>query len=267
MARRALRDPWLVALCGSAAAYAVYQFLRPERYSRAKALDALPANVVKGATALLPEDLRVLIVDGLRAQGGPAFAIAGLLLALLAAAAGLLAWSSRPWRFALVAIAIELGLPMLAAGFVQRYACFAAAIAAVGLALWVAPGGAARRVAVLALIVLWARDSIVDALDFRALAQRIPEWIEGLREQRQRAGAGVPIAIVDPPDMYGREEDIPLFNWGLDLALRAHHVEGPWLFWRTRRYRTSTFVELVGEGRIAAARRSGVPLLYEWPDP
>jgi hypothetical protein len=266
-AARALRDPWLLGLLASAAAYAVYQFLRPQRYQHAKSLDALPANVVKATTSLLPEGLRALIVEGFRAQAGWPFAVAGALLALLCAATCLLAIRSRPLRYALAAVAVELALPVVSAGFVQRYAYLASAIAAVGLALWAGRGGLARGAAVLLLAAWWASDSIADARDFRELGRRIPAWFEDLRERREQAGPGVPIAIVNPPDMYGAEEDIPLFNWGLDRALAAHAVEGPWVYWRTRGYRTSTFVELVDEQRIAEARSSGSPLLYEWPAP
>jgi hypothetical protein len=86
------------------------------------------------------------------------------------------------------------------------------------------------------------------------------EW----RELRAEAGPDEPIAIVNPTDMYGAEEDIPLFNWGLDYMLVAHGVTGPWLLWRTHDFHTSTNVELVDPTRIDAARRAGTPRLYDF---
>ncbi|MDZ4772803.1 MAG: hypothetical protein SGI72_06665 [Planctomycetota bacterium] len=263
--RNALRDPWLVAFFAASVAYVLYLFLRPSRHHQAKSFDALPANVVKASTALLPEDLRVLIVEGFRAHGGTAFVVAGIVSALLAAGAMYLAWRSRTARFVLFACAIELGLPALGTGFVQRYAYCASALVAIGLGMWISKRGTiAVWIAVLALTSLWAKDLLVDAGDFRALGRRIPAWIEEVREVREKTAANVPIAIVNPPDMFGAERDIPLFNWGLDYMLDAHRVGGPKLFWRTRDFHTSTNVERVDPARVDEARRTGIPRVYEF---
>lgn len=278
-----LSDPWILAFFALGLAYVAYLFLRPSRHHRAKSFDALPANVVKAATALCPEDLRTLIVEGFRAQAGLAFVVAGVLFALLALGTIVLWTRSRTARFVLAVVALELGLPALSTGFVQRYAYFASASVAIGLALWVtghvnaprgesaregtdrdasARGPAARWIVVLVLGGLWARDALVDAHDYRKLGQRIPAWFEDLRAHRARVGDAAPIAIVDPPDMCGAEGDVPVFNWGLDHALEAHQIRGPWLLWRTRDYRTSSNVEHVDTERVRAAGEAGVPAIH-----
>jgi hypothetical protein len=263
--RTAVRDPWLCAFFAAAIAYGAYLFLRPSRHHQVKSPDALPANVVKAATALIPEDLRTLIIDGFRTHGGAPFVIAAVLLLCLASAALYCAWRSRCARFVLLAVAVELGLPALGTGFVQRYAYFASALVAIGLAVWITKrGSVVRWILLFWLAGMWFRDSFVDASDFRTLGRRIPHWIQEWRELRANAGLGVRIAIVNPIDMYGAERDIPLFNWGLDYMLEAHRVSGPWLLWRTHDYHTSTNVELVDEARVEAARRAGVPRLYEF---
>jgi hypothetical protein len=264
--RAAARDPWLCAFFVASLLYVVYLFLRPERHHGAKSLDSLPANLVKATTALLPEDLRTLIVDGFRTHGGASFVLAAVLFAGLVIAALYCAWRSRCARFVLFAVAVELFLPALGAGFVQRYAYFASALVAIGLAVWIVNrGGAARWIILFWLGGMWFRDAWADARDFHTLGHRIPRWIQDWRDARAEVGAGVPIAIVNPTDMYGAEADIPLFNWGLDYMLAAHHVPGPWLLWRTHPYHTSTNVELVDEARVLAARRANSPILYEFP--
>jgi hypothetical protein len=259
------RDPWLAAFFALALVYVGYLFLRPERHHQAKSFDALPANVVKASTALLPEDLRTLIIDGFRAGGGAPFVLAAVLFAALGCVAVYAAWRTRCSRFVLAAVAVELGLPALGTGFVQRYAYFASALVAIGLAVWiVGRGGAVRWIVLFWIAGLWVRDSIVDASDFRTLGRRVPRWMQEWRELRAEAGPDEPIAIVNPTDMYGAEEDIPLFNWGLDYMLVAHGVTGPWLLWRTHDFHTSTNVELVDPTRIDAARRAGTPRLYDF---
>ncbi|MBL8860330.1 MAG: hypothetical protein JNL28_17605 [Planctomycetes bacterium] len=264
--RTALRDPWIVAFCACATAYVVYLFLRPTRHHQAKDLDALPANVVKATTALLPQDLRTMIVEGFRGTGGAAGStLAWVLFACIALGALALFRRSRTARFVLSACALELGLPALGTGFVQRYAIFASALVALGLGLWIARhGGVWRGVLVLLLGMTWTRDSVVDAGDFKQIGERIPVWTADLRRLREATGPNIGVAIVNPPDMWGAEADIPLFNWGLDFMLEARHIPGPWLLWRTVPYRTSSVVELVDESRLEAARRTGVPRLYEF---
>ena len=268
---RRWRDRWFATLAALTAVYVVHlAFLRPERHHQLKSLAALPANFVKAALSLAPEFVRVPAVDGLRGEPGSWPFLAGALIVLAAVTfAGYVFTRNAFARFIVVAIAIELALPMIGAGFVQRYAYLASAYAAIGVARWYAsaPRGV-REAAVLALGLCWAFDTQVDRADVREAGLAARRLVATAREQRAVIGPGVPIAIVDASDMAGTEEDIPLFNWGADFMLAAHQVDGPWLFWRTRAFRTSTNFEFVDAARIEEARRTGSPrLLFVTPNP
>jgi hypothetical protein len=263
--RRALRDPWILALFALAFVYFVQLFLRPQRHHHAKALDALPANVVKAALALVPEWIRVPAVDGLRGQLGPAgYALGGGAVLVVALAALWILRRSAFGRFVVIAVGLELLLPVLGTGFAQRYAYFSSALVAIGLGVWSQLAATRKRALVVAAVTaVWGFDAFVDAFEYRA-AGREAEWIAArARDERAHAGPGAQIAIVDPPDMSGAERDVPTFNWGLDYFLEAHGADGPWLLWRTVPFATNTNVELVDRERIERARREGAPALIE----
>lgn len=260
---RAARDPWVLLLVATCAAHVVHLATRAQRHHRVKSLDALPANVVKAATSLLPEFARDGIVDGFRG-GGVGFVLAGLAFALLVAGVLLVAWRSRFGRFVLAVVACELGLAILGAGFVQRYAYLSSAFVALGLAAWSARGGRVRVALVLAVGVAWAHDAWVDARDLRA--------VRGLRDAvvaRVVAAQGperAPVVLVDPPDMIGAERDVPLFNWGLEIQLRALGVGGELVLTRTRAFATSSDVERVEPAWVEAERRAGARRVVDLSD-
>lgn len=283
---RALRDPWFLLLVATCALYVAHLATRTQRHHRVKSFDALPANVVKAATALLPEFARTWIVDGFRGQGMP-FALAGIAFALLAIAAAVIVFRSRRARFVLAVVACELGLAVLGAGFAQRYAYLSSAFVALGLVAWAARGrglgapaadetvaagtnptaarGAGARLAAVSLLgAVWAYDAWVDARDFRA--------VRGLRDtlfERVVAAQGpghATVVVLDPPDMIGAERDVPLFNWGLDYQLHAHGIGERVILWRTRPYATSSSVEAVDPDRLEATRRAGVPPVVDAAD-
>ncbi|MFO1012068.1 MAG: hypothetical protein U1F29_18565, partial [Planctomycetota bacterium] len=137
----ALKRPELALVVLAALLYVVYSaFLRPERHHGLKSLDSLPANVVKASLALVPELVRANVVEFLRAHpGAGGLAGAGLLFAVLGAlAAWILVRGNALARFALVAVALDLVLPVLSTGFTQRYAYFGSACAALALGAWAA---------------------------------------------------------------------------------------------------------------------------------
>jgi hypothetical protein len=260
-ARAALRDPFVRAACLLAVLHVVHlAFLRPQRHHGAKSLASLPANGVKAALSLAPEWLREIGVEGLRGHRGTAgwiAACAALLVVLLAFALALRRGGLL--RFAALSTALDLALPVVGAGFVQRYACLAAAFAALGLAA----ACATRRAAlpVLALALCWAADSATDALEIRRAGAVSLQVAADARAARARVGPGTAIAVVDLPDMAGAEEDVPWFNWGAALFLEAHGAAGPWVPWRTRAFRTTSDVELVDPARPARAGAAGTPVL------
>lgn len=259
----AARDPWIRVLIAITVAYVVALALRAGRHHQVKSLDALPANVAKASTALLPESVRTLVLDGFRGVEGSSAPLAYGALATLALVTLILALRSQRARFVAAACAVDMGLPVLGAGFEQRYAYFASALVAIALGTWIArSGGGLRMTAVLALVAWWGHDAYVDARDFRDLSRSVPELVTELRTLREREGSNTVIALVDPPDMVGAERDIPVFNWGFDFMLASNHVAGPWLYWRTHAFRTSTNVEFVEQADIERARAAGTPKLF-----
>lgn len=260
----ALRSPWFASLAVVTTLYVVHlAFLRPERHHQLKSLAALPANGVKAVLSLAPEFLRATAVDGLRtASGSASFVLGAALVITVLAFAVYVATRSGIARFIVAAIVVELALPTIGAGFAQRYAYLAAAFLAIGVARWCESAWHVVRPAIaISLGVCWAFDSYRDRVEVREAGQSAQRLVAIAREGRRINGPDVPIAIVDPPDMAGAEGDIPLFNWGVDYMLAAHDVAGPWLYWRTRAFRTTTNFELVDEARVETAKRAGTPRL------
>ncbi len=266
--RVAARDPWLRVLFAVTVLYGLYLVFRPQRYHELKSLLSLPAGIVKAATALLPEAVRVRVVDGFRDHDTDTLGlvVACVLFLALAAGALVLLRGSRIARFVLLACALDLGLAVVGAGFVQRYAYFSSALVAIGLGVWLARNPVILRGAlIVALGAWWGLDSAHDIRDMRATRRACDDLVREARDRRAALGAGVPIVILDPIDMTGSERDIPLFNWGLDFLLEAHGVAGPWPLWRTRPFSTSTNVELVDAETLRQARRTGSPPIVDMP--
>jgi hypothetical protein len=190
--------------------------------------------------------------------------IASALLLAMAAGVVVLAVRSRTARFVIAACVVDLGLAVIGAGFVQRYAYFSSALVAVGLGVWIGRRPGVVRGAVVAGLALgWAFDTAGDVREMRAMDDARRELVGSARAARAALGEGVEIAIVDPLDMTGSERDVPLFNWGLDFLLEAHGAHGPWLLWRTRDFATSTNVERVETERVEEARRTGTPPIVD----
>lgn len=248
--------------------------LRPERHHGLKALEALPANVVKAATSTFPELVRAPIVGFLRAHQDVLGAVAALALlaAIGALAIAILRRGSTIARFALGAVAIDLVLPTIGTGFNQRYAYLACALVAMALAEWAVTRRKPLPRVVAALAALgWAWDSFVDLREYREAGRIAAATLDAARRARAEAPERT-IVLLDVPDAWGSEGDVPLFNWGLPEALAREGIGatgGSWLFWRTRAFRTSTSVELVSEARVAeeVRRRELVVLRPRAGDP
>lgn len=263
----ALRMPELATLCIATLAYVTYlALLRPERHHGLKSLAALPANAVKASLALFPEVVRANTVELLRAHPGAVGLAAGvvLLLALGALAWCVLARGDRIARFAVLAVAIDLLLPTIGAGFVQRYAYLGMAFAALALGAWAARTD--RVPSLLFVIVVgcaWASDGLNDAREYADAGKRATRIVEAACALRARTPETVVVAIVDPPDVLGSERDVPVFNWGLAQALERAGCDRGFVLWRTRPYATSTDVELVTLERLRAAEARGEVVLVK----
>lgn len=268
--RRALFEPATIACVLAVLAHVVYlAFLRTQRHHGLKSLESLPANVVKAALSFAPEPLRELCIEGLRGGTGQLW----LSLAIVA----FLAWivllalaivRGRPAvRFAVLAIAVDLALPVIAAGFTQRYAYLSGGLAAIALVLASESWPARVRRAVLgAVFALWSIDTLVDCVEYRMAGSLQRRVLAELREERQRAGPGQVIAVIDLPDMAGNERDLPFFNWGQEECVRRAGIPGPWVFWRTRDFATSSDVPRVPPERLEHLRAEGVRALVFDPE-
>lgn len=256
----ALRDPFVLGACALGAFHLVHLlFFRPGRVHGAKDPAALPANFVKAALSLAPEFVRDIGVEGFRGNRGTiGLVAAGLVLALVAFVAVVLLRRGGVARFAIVAIAIDLGLAVMGAGFVQRYACMASAFAALGSTQWAfSRANRSGRVAIAILGIAWLYDSARDAVEIRR-AGRAAETLAA--EVRAAPGTGL-LAIVGVPDMIGAEADVPFFNWGGELFLRAQGVTRPVELLRVRAFRTNSDQTLVDADRIHELQSNGVEVL------
>jgi len=261
------RRPVLALQIALAASYVVYlAFLRPERHHGLKSLSSLPANLVKAASSTWPELARVPLVEGLRgADGTLAAVVAGLVLAGFCLWAARVVWSdSALARFAVLAVALDLALPALGAGFNQRYAYLSSAWIALALAGWAAASARGRVVACV-LGGAWAFDSLVDLGEYRAAGTHARRFVEQACAERARLDPARTLLLVDPVDVWGRERDIPVFNWGLPEALERAGCAGAWRFGRRGPYRTGTHVELVEQAELAREAERGVRILVRDP--
>lgn len=229
------KSPWLLAAAGSGIVYTVGMFLLFHgSYPRSSPL-AIASNLVRAAFALVPEALRYPAVEGLRGHAGAWGRLYGLLA--LAGVATAFVWA---WRRAdaivhvlLTLVVADLALHAVAAGFVIRYAPLAGALAGciVGLAIDRCASARARGLALAAAVGLglaWARDAWIDVEEYRSAGRVVEAVLEDASAKRAEVGSGPAIALVDLPYDHGREQDIPLFQWGTAWALERRGAPGPW---------------------------------------
>lgn len=221
---RAIFRPGIVLWCALAVGYVAYlQFFRDATGHGMKELASLPANFVRAELSLFPEPLRLLAVGGLRAGAGVPLAVGGTIcVGAFLVLARIFITGSGVARFALLAIGLELLLPVLTTGFASRYAYLAFAIAALGLGIAAARahawGNAQFFAGVIAL--LWAMDLGQECHEFRGATQAASAVLEVAREQQVQGGA---FALVDVPERWGREEEMQFFGLGLPKALELTH--------------------------------------------
>jgi hypothetical protein len=176
-------------------------------------------------------------------------------IGFVAVVAGMLLRRGGLARFAVIAVAIDLGLAVMGAGFVQRYACLASAFAALGLADWATTSANRPARFALALVgVLWFTDSFIDAMEIRAAGAAA----ESLAVQVRELDGDGPLAIVGVPGLIGAEADVPYFNWGGALFLGAYGVTRPLELLRERSFLTNSDQTLVDQAGLRALDAAGV---------
>ncbi|MBI5365015.1 MAG: hypothetical protein HZA53_17690, partial [Planctomycetes bacterium] len=165
-------------------------------------------------------------------------------------------------RFALIAVVLDLVLPTLGTGFNQRYAYLGSAFAALALAAWAARTAKPHVLLfVLALGGAWTFDSLTDAEEYAEAGRRATDLSIEACLKRAEAPANATVVLLDFSDVWGRERDIPVFNWGLAEALDRGGCGRAFVLWRTRAFATSTDVELVTPDRVRAAKASGAVVI------
>jgi len=244
---RGLRGPLLASLTAVSAGYVFYiSFLRDVRHHGPRPLDSLPANAVKGSLALVPEELRVLAVEALRGNAGSAGYLLGGSIVLGVVAFGIVCiLRGRPAsRFAALAIALDIGLHAATSGFDQRYAYFSSALLAVALGLAFCGGTRLARMLCFLVLPWWLVDQVHDVREYRAGGTTIEQVLETAGAERARLGPEAVITMVDLPEIWGRESDMPLLDWGFPQAMEARGG-GRWVLLRTRTFYKNTSAKLV----------------------
>lgn len=270
---RRLREPWLVALFVLALGYALaMSFLWAQRYPQSHPAAVL-ANFARASLALAPETVRHPAIEGLRQRMGTAgfvFGLATLAYAWLAYLVTLV--RARPLSRALfLAAGLDLLLPAVSVGFLVRYAQLAAALCGCAAGRVFDRLIAERRelsmrnAGLAILLVCWAYDTAFDVAEYRHAGVVLRRVLGQAAEARARLGPDVTIALVDLPENWGRERDIPLFNWGTRRALVLDGSPGPWDVLRTKPVMGSTEAELISPEALArlAEERPHAVLVYD----
>ena len=256
---RAIRSPLLLALTLLTAAYVFYMsFLREARHHGPRSLESLPANAVKGTLALVPEELRQLAVEALRGNLGAAGYLLGGVIVLLALLFGLrcLLRGSAVVRFVAICIAVDLGLHVLTAGFDQRYSYLSSAFLAVGLAVAAQGTGRTAKVLCVVLVPWWFANQARDIREYRAAGDAVHLVLDTASAERARLGPDAVITVVDLPEIWGSESDMPIFDWGFPQAMNARGG-GAWVLLRTSAFYKDTSAKLVT--REEAIRQLAAP--------
>lgn len=257
----AVRHPAIGLLVLGGVGYFVYVgALQQRSYHGIVQKGAIAANVAKATLSLAPEWLRLPALEGLRdAEDRAGFVGGALAVACLLAtwACGLVRGTGAV-RWLLVLVPLDLALPVLTTGFVGRYAHFAAAMVAIVLGVRFVRAGPAfpgrlQRLAIAGLGMAWAVDHVVDVRELREAGAVAGRLLADAAAAREAAPPGGTIVLVDAPDHMGSEDDIPVFNWGLEVALSRRGVPGPWRLLRVDPCWTTSDHTALGEEELARA--------------
>lgn len=280
---RRLKDPLLLGITLLVIVYLVYLVvLRDNRHTEVRSFAALPANLVKSSLCLFPEWYRQFVVEGLRGGGLGFLAAAGAFLVVPILVGVILCKGSLLARCLLSIIVLDLALPALTTGFVQRYAYLASAFLACGLGRWIETLGARSRVGAGAIFLLlatqWAYDSHRDIQEYREAGRVTTRLLQQALAAYEERAPEESIIVVNIPTCWGSENDLPLFNWGFGQALlqldqaqngagragsRLQRLE----LWRTRILYTNftnSDLRLVSEARLLGAIRNPSSRVLEY---
>jgi len=224
-------SPVLLASVAIVLGYVWWASGTPDQYRNVLQPGAIIANSLRGLVALMPDQLRSVAVEAARGQLGSAGTAVGWATIIVAAGtcSWLLAFGSSVWRFALLAGACDIGLAVATAGYSQRYAFLAAALSSVAVGRSITDAAGTRRgrwlkIGALLLGLAWYAESLRIVKEFQdAGAVAIT-----LLDQAERASAGLPegtpLVVANAPEVWGRDRDLMLFNWGFAAGLEMRGV-------------------------------------------
>jgi hypothetical protein len=267
---RALARPPVLLAFAVVAGYLLWSSGNADNYRSLREPGAIAANAARALLALWPSELREWLVAGLRGLHGTAGTVIGAVGALLIALATLALFvrGGAVWRFALLAGALDMGLAIVTAGYSQRYAYFAAALVAIALAdSWSRAPVPRRRVLAGAAVVLgacWLLESVRVVRELREAGTVVDNLLAQAVQAHAAWPAGRPFVVADLPDVWGREQDLPVFNWGFAPALRRCGVAQDVVQLRTTPARTSTAARLVQPAEVERLRREAAGSLLEY---
>ncbi len=257
------RVPAFWMLLAVVAAAAAWFTSVPDPHLVARPWGARAANVAWFATGLWPEAARLEVLDALRGSDGTAGALAAGAL-LLAFAFAALVWFARGGpvaRFAALAAAGDVLLPVSTAGFSLRYVLPAAAFVAIALAA--AATTAPRLAAVAAVGLAWLHDGVRGVAEFRAAAALSGRLVARAAAVRAAVPAQRMLFVVDAPFAHGPARDVPLANFGFAEAVAAAGAPGPITQLYSARQPAGTAARVVTPAAVAALRAREAVLEFD----
>lgn len=262
-ALRSLREPAVLAALLVAVLMLVWIVPAPGPRGGVRELGAIAANTARAMLFWLPELLRVGIVDSLRGSG--VHRIVGLLALVLIAARAVSQWrrGGALWRFALLVIAVDLGLTVVKTGFSMRYAMLPSAMLAIAIA-GVQIGWRARFVAFALVGALVVMENHTAVGEFVEAGRDADELLAAAQSMRSEIAPSQVLWIVDPPPDMGLDGDIPVWNWGLRQALRARGVDGVRPITTRRSITAGTDVERVDEAFVQRVMDDPATAALRW---
>lgn len=269
LGERALRGvhaalhPVVLTALAIVVAYFFWAARTPDQYRGFRDLGAIAANTLRGLVALAPDSLRMHAVEAARGQAkGVAFALGWATVLCCAAFYGWrLVRGSGIWRFAIVAGACDIALGVVTAGYSQRYAYLAGALLAIALATSAtqATNGRHRAGWLAGMVVLfaaWLSETWRITRELRDAGTVLNSILDRAERTSRDLGPDSPLVVVNAPDVWGKEHDLPLLNWGLEPALRMRGIQRPIRQVRTTPARTSTAQSLISAAELEKLRQT-----------
>lgn len=229
--RAAALSPVVLASIAVVLGYLWWASGAPDQYRNVLQPGAIAANSLRGLVSLMPDHLRSVAVEAARGHLGAAGTAVGW--ATIAIAAGTYGWllvfGGSIWRFAILAGAIDLGLAVVTAGYSQRYVFLAAALFSVAVGRSITRTAGTRRgrwlqIGALLLGIAWFAESLRIVNEFQDAGAVASTLLDQAERASARLPEGMTLVVANAPEVWGRDHDLMLFNWGFAPALEMRGV-------------------------------------------